>query len=223
MYIIDSKNKQIDVTDLDAAIRQVDIFVTLTHQNPEFKTFDRELRKYWKDIQQKLYAVKLAQDKFNILPTSFDPKKEKWMKDFIATMEEVTDLGEIEEFLHAYASKTEWELNPDVLYVFEGSYFFTLKEGVFRTNYCNPREFDSIKGALQYIAELEWQDSNGMLLIHLSPEDTQIESVKTEYKGGKVFNDVIVLKDGTTLRISEETIAVFKDQKETNIIGEIVY
>ena len=61
MFIIDNKNKRIEVTDLDAAIKQVEVFVTLTHENPLFKELDAELKTYWQDMQQKLLALKEEQ------------------------------------------------------------------------------------------------------------------------------------------------------------------
>jgi hypothetical protein len=61
MFIIDNKNKRIEVTDLEASLRQVEIFVNLTHQDPSFVTLDTALKAYWQDVQQKLLALKEEQ------------------------------------------------------------------------------------------------------------------------------------------------------------------
>ncbi len=58
MFITDNKGEQIKVTDLDASLRQVELFVNLTHEDHSFITLDTELKAYWQDIQQKLLALK---------------------------------------------------------------------------------------------------------------------------------------------------------------------
>jgi hypothetical protein len=58
MFITDSKGEQIKVTDLDASLRQVELFVNLTHEDPSFITLDTELKTYWQDIKQKLLTLK---------------------------------------------------------------------------------------------------------------------------------------------------------------------
>lgn len=58
MFITDNKNKRIEVTDLDASLQQVEVFVNLTHEDPSFITLDAELKAYWQDVQQKLLALK---------------------------------------------------------------------------------------------------------------------------------------------------------------------
>ena len=222
MFITDNLGKQINVTDLDAAIKQVAVFVDYAHRDPECKTFDIELREYWKDIQQKLMEAKLATSHCPQLPVDRKPNKETWVADFIATKEEVTDAEQMNDFLRLYASEDEMDSSPDVLYVYEGSYFITMHGGSFKTNYNDSlRQFDSLTEAEKYLAEIEWQDSNGELLITLDPSCTLIESVRTDYTGGNIYNDVVTLKDGTTIRISEGVITVFKDNSQTIEAGQI--
>lgn len=224
MFITDNLGKQIEVIDLDAAIKQVAVFMDYAHQDPEFKTFDIGLKEYWKDIQQKLLGVKLATKHCLQLRVNCKPNKEKWMADFLATKEEATDEEEINDFMVKYASSGEIDFLPDTLYVYEGSYFITMYGSTFKTYYNDsPRQFDSLVEAEQYLGEMEWQDSNGELLITLDPSCTLIEAVRTDYTGGNIYNDVVTLKDGTTIRISEGVITASKDVSETIQAGQIFY
>jgi len=58
MFIIDNKGKKIEVTHLDAAIKQVDVFVNYSHEDPAFRELDVELKEYWTDVKNKLIALK---------------------------------------------------------------------------------------------------------------------------------------------------------------------
>lgn len=47
-----------------------------------------------------------------------------------------------------------------------------------------------------------------------------IERVETEDTGGGIINDVVYLKDGTALRISDELICLYRSaEDETNLTG----
>lgn len=57
-------------------------------------------------------------------------------------------------------------------------------------------------------------------------EDSQIKSIETVHTGGNIYNDVIILKDGTIIRISEGAVGVYKDEKadeDGNSIGMVYY
>ncbi|WEK17943.1 MAG: hypothetical protein P0Y49_14165 [Candidatus Pedobacter colombiensis] len=54
------------VTDLKAAIEQVELFIELTHEDaadtPSLQRFDQQRLRYWKDMQQKLMQLQLEMD-----------------------------------------------------------------------------------------------------------------------------------------------------------------
>ncbi len=58
MFIIDNTGKKIEVTNLPAAIKQVEVFVNYSHDDPAFGELDAELKEYWTDVQKKLLALK---------------------------------------------------------------------------------------------------------------------------------------------------------------------
>jgi len=58
IIIIDLDNKEIKVTDLDAAILQAGNFKDYKHQDVSFKELDKRLSEYWSDIYNKLIALK---------------------------------------------------------------------------------------------------------------------------------------------------------------------
>ncbi len=45
-------------------------------------------------------------------------------------------------------------------------------------------------------------------------EDSIIESVETMHTGGNIYNDVIMLKNGYVIRLSDDCITVSKNEKE---------
>jgi hypothetical protein len=49
--------------------------------------------------------------------------------------------------------------------------------------------------------------------ISLDNYETYISSIATQDTGGNIYNDVIVLKDGSVIRISENAVCVFKNAK----------
>jgi hypothetical protein len=54
-----------------------------------------------------------------------------------------------------------------------------------------------------------------------------ISTVRTEHTGGNIYNDVVQLKDGTVIRISEGAVVVYKnvedDENSNNEVGHIYY
>lgn len=53
-----------------------------------------------------------------------------------------------------------------------------------------------------------------------------ISTVRTEHTGGNIYNDVVQLKDGTVIRISEGAVVVFKDalaDEDRDEIGHVYY
>lgn len=223
MHIIDNTGKQLMITDLDAAIAQVRMFVNLTHQDPDFKTLDKELKIYWSHVFEQLLLIKAAAKEQTMLPVTLDGNKLLWMKDFLGTHESVTDEDQIENYLSFYGRDDQRDMLPEALFVFEGNYFISVVGGVYKTHYDEPREFATLGAAKEYLAELEWQDSHGEFQIRLDRECTLIESVVTEYTGGNVYNDLLVLKDGTTIRISDGVIKICKDRTETETVQEVYY
>jgi hypothetical protein len=62
--------------------------------------------------------------------------------------------------------------------------------------------------------------------IEIDNRETVIKSVITYHTGGHIYNDVITLKDGTVIRISDGAVVVFKneaDDDENNEIGHIYF
>jgi hypothetical protein len=62
--------------------------------------------------------------------------------------------------------------------------------------------------------------------VQINNEETLIESVTTAHTGGDIWNDVIVLKDGTVIRISEGAVTVSvneDDDHASNNLGVIFY
>jgi len=58
MFIRDSDQQYIEVTDLEQAISQAKMFVNLHHCDKKFKAPYKKLQQYWKDVLQKLIALK---------------------------------------------------------------------------------------------------------------------------------------------------------------------
>ena len=58
MYINDMKGRKIEVTDLEKAISQASMFSDMKHEGARFRKLDDELNAYWKDILNKLNALK---------------------------------------------------------------------------------------------------------------------------------------------------------------------
>jgi hypothetical protein len=57
MYIIDREGKRIEVTDHNAAIKQVERFLNLVHTQGDYAELDESLGSYWRDIYEKLLAL----------------------------------------------------------------------------------------------------------------------------------------------------------------------
>ena len=69
----------------------------------------------------------------------------------------------------------------------------------------------------RFILDLEFPEP----AIDISHTDTMIKSVATENTGGNVFNDVIVLKCGTVIRISDGMVRVLaSDNEDTKPLAE---
>jgi len=58
MKITDLNGCQIEVTDLDEAIRITAEYKEYEHENRSFPEFDQRQRAYWTDIYEKLTAIK---------------------------------------------------------------------------------------------------------------------------------------------------------------------
>lgn len=58
MKITDLEGKLIEVTDLDKAIEQAEMFKSFKHEGVDYKKLDKKLRRYWRDIYYKLMALK---------------------------------------------------------------------------------------------------------------------------------------------------------------------
>ena len=58
MQLTDLNGKQIEVTNLDEAIRQAEMFMNFKHENPEYAQADEDLKNYWTDIYSKLLQLK---------------------------------------------------------------------------------------------------------------------------------------------------------------------
>jgi hypothetical protein len=61
--------------------------------------------------------------------------------------------------------------------------------------------------------------------ISINSKETRISKVVTDNTGGNIYNDVIVLKDGIIIRISEGVISVFAnadEDEDNNPIGTIL-
>lgn len=57
MYIFDRDGKQINITDLAAAIQQAGEYKEFRHLDPAFAETDQRLQTYWSDIHSKLLAL----------------------------------------------------------------------------------------------------------------------------------------------------------------------
>lgn len=62
MYITDLNNKQLNVTDLDAAIKQAKTFTSYFHEDKAFADLDKRQKEYWLDILDKLTILKEQQN-----------------------------------------------------------------------------------------------------------------------------------------------------------------
>jgi hypothetical protein len=63
-------------------------------------------------------------------------------------------------------------------------------------------------------------------MINIDPDETLIKAIHTEDTGGNTYNDVVTLKDGTIIRISEGIVAVFKNKRadeNNNETGFVIY
>lgn len=74
-------------------------------------------------------------------------------------------------------------------------------------------DFDTIESANSFKQIIET-----LLSYKAIPADSTIKSISTDNTGGNIYNDVVTLKDGTILRISEGAVTVYKDaaQDEDN-------
>ncbi|GAA0536986.1 hypothetical protein [Chitinophaga japonensis] len=57
MFIFDSNGKKLEITDLNAALKQADLFRYFHHDDPAFAALDRELSAYWQDVYDKLLEL----------------------------------------------------------------------------------------------------------------------------------------------------------------------
>jgi hypothetical protein len=62
MEINDLNGKEITIDNFDLAIMQADDFCHYRHSDPAFAELDKALQSYWRDIYQKLLALKEAQN-----------------------------------------------------------------------------------------------------------------------------------------------------------------
>jgi hypothetical protein len=58
MHIVDMEGQVIHVTDLDAAIRQADIFRQYRHTDEKYHKLDNTLAAYWNHIYEQLVQLK---------------------------------------------------------------------------------------------------------------------------------------------------------------------
>ncbi|KQB98917.1 MULTISPECIES: hypothetical protein [Bacteroidota] len=58
MKIIDLNGFQIEVTDLDEAIRITADYKEYHHEDKRFSEFDKRQKAYWRDMYEKLTAIK---------------------------------------------------------------------------------------------------------------------------------------------------------------------
>ncbi len=151
--------------------------------------------------------------------------KEKWMVDFLSTKEVVTDKEEIKEFLRFYSPDIKRDVLPETVYCFEGSYFFIKQDGKYIIDYDGEHhEFQTLEMAELCIADIELDDNSvEEIYLHMEPKFTLISSAQTELTATNLYNDVIILKDGTTIRIGDGVITVCKDNSEEEQIGQIFY
>lgn len=59
--------------------------------------------------------------------------------------------------------------------------------------------------------------------INIDNEETNIKSIETQQTGGHVYNDVITLKDGIIIRISDGGLSVFKNAKADEDNDEVSF
>ena len=58
MHINDMNGQRIEVTNLEEAISQASMFTDMKHEDASFSKLDDQLKIYWKDILNKLNALK---------------------------------------------------------------------------------------------------------------------------------------------------------------------
>lgn len=58
MKITDLEGNTMEVTDLEKAIRQAELFKDLQYTDNQFKKLDETLQRYWTDIYEKLLKLK---------------------------------------------------------------------------------------------------------------------------------------------------------------------
>ena len=58
MYVRDLNGQQIEVTNLDQAIKQTGLFKEYSHEGESFSEFDKKQKAYWADMYEKLVALK---------------------------------------------------------------------------------------------------------------------------------------------------------------------
>lgn len=58
MYIIDNTGRKIEVTDLDAALKQAETFADYFHEDKAFADLDQLQKSYWLDIIEKLKQLR---------------------------------------------------------------------------------------------------------------------------------------------------------------------
>ncbi|MGQ7856623.1 hypothetical protein ACUN24_20490 [Pedobacter sp. WC2501] len=57
LKVIDLAGWPIRVDDLEAAIKQADLYRNQYHEDPRFAELDKRLRAYWEDFYQKLVVL----------------------------------------------------------------------------------------------------------------------------------------------------------------------
>ena len=60
----------------------------------------------------------------------------------------------------------------------------------------------------------EYYSVNALTNVSLDEEETLIDSVSTDQTGGHIYNDVIRLKNGMIIRISEDLICIYDDDEK---------
>ncbi|QDW25511.1 hypothetical protein FFJ24_012065 [Pedobacter sp. KBS0701] len=58
LKVIDLAGRPIRVNNLEAAIKQADLYRNQYHEDPRFAELDKRLRGYWEDLYQKLVALR---------------------------------------------------------------------------------------------------------------------------------------------------------------------
>lgn len=94
------------------------------------------------------------------------------------------------------------------------------------TNISKAHAYDILR---KQVAELKTENEGlkkRLEAVDIEEEETVIKSVSTEHTGGNIYNDVIRLKGGEIVRISDGAVCIFRSDEadaENNPIGTVYY